>query len=649
MTPDAALLLSQLEMLALQDDPQLSAVATLLDSIETSRDGQATTQQNDIWLHSRHAVQKETDRQLESLDLHSPDQVLVCIGAGLGHLIQRCLQQTGNSIIWIEIDLELLVKALGVHDFRSALTSGRLQIWHQGRISAANCLDAKEQLLDDCLNNVFKNRSNSDVRFYQHRASFRARPEYQRIAIQLSEWLNRKSVNQATLERFDRLWTHNLLRNLPALIQARPVRGLFDQFRGCEVILVGAGPSLADDCERIHALRKGRLLICVDTALHILIKRDLIPDIVVAVDPQGVNQYYLEAITRASMARIGAWLIDPCVNYHCLRHIPPERLFFFESPFRLFQTIKSAFQLEAGQLAYGGSVSTNCWDLALKLGARSILLFGQDLAFTRERAHSPGATLEERLSYQEHRFQRREQHNYHQLYALPRRTVPDLQGEATVCNDKLIIFQQWFQKQIPLALERGVQVFDLKASGARLMKTRSGDGPPEHPATKVPFSGKEWPEPSLSVDALAAFIRPNLAGLAQVEFVCAEARTLAAQNQAYLQSIQTGRQLNESYFQRLRDLNRCDAELRLEQDRIQIAGEMIQKTINAITAEAGTLPVNAEGDDGLEQHRINAASSVRLYTDLGLAFGELSRWLCRLEIQLNRTTPSANQAYCYYC
>ncbi|MFN3411341.1 MAG: 6-hydroxymethylpterin diphosphokinase MptE-like protein, partial [Exilispira sp.] len=54
-------------------------------------------------------------------------------------------------------------------------------------------------------------------------------------------------------------------------------------------LVISAGPSLNDKIDLIKKIQKNVYIIAVDTALRFLLKNDIIPDLVIAIDPQTIN------------------------------------------------------------------------------------------------------------------------------------------------------------------------------------------------------------------------------------------------------------------------------------------------------------------------------------------------------------------------
>lgn len=396
-------------------------------------------------LHSKYDPWKEARAQIP-IELDQARTLLV-FGAGLGYVISILLQE-GVRVLWIETDPGILREALGLHDFRHALRSGSLKI-----------LESMEPgTIAEC------RLTNENAAFWSHRSFLT--PELSALRAKTEFLLNRQSVNQATLSRFERTWAVNLCANLITLRGSRPVRELFGIHRGSPAVVIGAGPSLTDSLPALARLREKAVYVAVDTAVRVLQHEGVDPDYIVTVDPQPVNRVFLESY--AGNARI---VLDPTVSHHSASYAARNMTFIAATPFRLGRLFEGMVGGTIGDIAFGGSVSTNAYDLARKMGCDPVYLVGQDLSFPDGQVHARGAALEERLSWRESRLVRREMHNFSQLTAIPPLVIEDLRGGKVQTNGKLAIFYRWFESRFEADMKAGLTVRNCTLRGARFRNT----------------------------------------------------------------------------------------------------------------------------------------------------------------------------------
>ncbi|TGK07434.1 DUF115 domain-containing protein [Leptospira semungkisensis] len=402
-----------------------------LELIQTNA-GLPTLKIGSIYLHSSRDPWTESVRQLAELNKGDEERAFLFFGAGLGYSIRHALEFDKIICVWMEPFPEIMRYAFSTYDFSGSIKSGKLRVFLPPYEEAA-------------FYEGFKGISGLPVSFIPHRGSLQwKKDEYQELRFLAETFFHKKDVNTATLTRFEKVWTGNFLRNLPELANLEPIRELFGICKSkVDVVVCGAGPSLYLSLQELKEYRENFLLIAVDTALLILQKVGIDPDIVFSVDPQPLNSKYLEGYIGKAK-----FVFDPTTSYHSLR-MPyiEKKQYMTSSPFPWIKLIEEAVPGGLGSVDFGGSVSTNATSLAEKMEARSILLLGQDLSFPGTQAHCKGAILEERLNFLESRKFRREHHNYKQMTALPAKWVESVRGSKLRTNEKLLIFKKWFEER----------------------------------------------------------------------------------------------------------------------------------------------------------------------------------------------------------
>nr|WP_284149234.1 6-hydroxymethylpterin diphosphokinase MptE-like protein [Leptospira interrogans] len=416
-----------------QSSASISQISTFNSSLEikTSKTGHPVLIADGIALHSLIDPITESKRLLEGLKKEDEERVFLFFGAGIGYVIQESLKFKNVTAVWMEVCPEILRYALSIFDYSDFLESGRLRI-------------LLSPILEEDLYSAFRGISGFPISFIPHRGSNHwKKNSYEELRFISESFFHKKDVNISTLTRFEKIWTRNFISNLPQLTSMEPIRSLFGICQGkADVLVCGAGPSLILSLNDIKTYRKNLILIAVDTALMVLWNFGIDPDLVFSVDPQVLNTKYLEGYN--GNAKI---VFDPTSSYHSLR-LPGKfkNGFFTSSPFPLIRILSSKPEEEIGAVDFGGSVSTNAVSLAEKMGARNILLVGQDLSFPNKLAHCKGAVLEERFNHIESRKLRREYHNHKQMTALPVKKAASIQGGEVRTNEKLLIFKKWFEE-----------------------------------------------------------------------------------------------------------------------------------------------------------------------------------------------------------
>lgn len=160
------------------------------------------------------------------------------------------------------------------------------------------------------------------------------------------------------------------------------VAELFGTIKGADVYVVATGPSLELHYEHLRQSRRpgGPLLICVDTAYRPLLEREIVADIVVSID-QRISLRHLPA----ERSRASTLVYMPLLAADVLSQWQGRRLATYSaSP--VYGEVRRRWP--KAQLHGGGSVIHPAVDLAVRMGAARVTLFGADFAFPNDKTHA---------------------------------------------------------------------------------------------------------------------------------------------------------------------------------------------------------------------------------------------------------------------
>jgi hypothetical protein len=312
---------------------------------------------NGIQLTSRHDRTREARLQADSLPIDSP--VVHVYGTGLGDL-QMELLQSGLERLYVHIlNGAVFALVLQLLDQQQWLSDPRVELMYAGDLAEIQlpffALPSELVLADD-FNAKIRDRLISETHL-----TFNNR-EFDPQAPDIIERL------QASLE----------------LVQAdRDVIELFGSRKGQEVFVIATGPSLEQHFETLHTIRNQAerpLFICVDTAYRPLLNHGIRPDVVVSID-QRISVRHLPSEGSADITLAYMPMVDPQV---LAAWQGPRYAGYSASP--IYQQLRR--QWPKGELYVGGSVIHPAVDLAVKMGAAQITLFGADFAFPNNKTHA---------------------------------------------------------------------------------------------------------------------------------------------------------------------------------------------------------------------------------------------------------------------
>lgn len=311
-----------------------------------------------IQLTSRHDRLAEARIQADSLPAKSP--VIHLYGTGLGDLQRVLLASDG-------------LEQLHVHILNGALFALVMQLLEQ----------------NDWLSDPRVVLGYADART-EIQLPFFALPAELVLADDANARIRDRLVSEVHVDFNNQEFSPDNPENLRRLEQGRAllesdtdVAALFGTQAGRDVFVIATGPSLQQHLPRLSSTfeRADRpLFICVDTAYVPLRKQGIKPDLVVSIDhritsrhlpadeTQGVALVYLP---RQDAAMLQAWQGPRYVGYST-------------SP--VYSRIRQ--QVPRANLHVGGSVIHPAIDLAVKMGAARITLFGADFAFPGGKTHT---------------------------------------------------------------------------------------------------------------------------------------------------------------------------------------------------------------------------------------------------------------------
>lgn len=382
-----------------------------------------------LFIHSRIDPQREAERFIQEIDISGRDLV-VMLGFGFGYHVEELLKKAGKEINVLAVEKNPLI-------LRKAMESRNFS----GLLSGENFLLAVDP--DEYeLTALMRGKSSRNVLFITHRGSHQVYPDYysNMLAI-MKSYISTKDVNIATLAKFEKTWTSNIARNISVIADSCGANVFYNAFKGIPAIVVAAGPSLTESIPFIREYSGRAVIIAVDTSYKILLAYGITPHFCVTVDAQLINARYFEGSPETETVLIA----DPMVH--------PSTFRFFKGSvtvtgvaFEMMKWIENICGAR-GELTHGGSVSTNAYDFAKRLGASPVILVGQDLSFTKGLAHVKGSYLDEQIHNKTMRFNNAQMFNRRQLTYLPKILLPGINGGKVHSTQKMVIFINWFEKR----------------------------------------------------------------------------------------------------------------------------------------------------------------------------------------------------------
>ncbi|MHC8412396.1 motility associated factor glycosyltransferase family protein [Pseudomonas sp. Hz4] len=311
-----------------------------------------------IQLTSRH--DRVHEARVQAASLPTGKAQLHVYGTGLGDLPTVLLERAELERLYVHIlNGALFVLVLQLLDQRQWLDDPRVELLYAGDQAdiytpffALPC----EMVLADDFNAKIRDRLVSEVHL---------------------------SFNNRDFDPQSPVILQRLQDSLEVLLADDDVAQLFGTCADREIYVIGTGPSLEGHFEQLAAIREQvprPLFMCVDTAYRPLREHGIKPDMVVSID-QRISFRHLPFEDSDGIPLVYLPMSDPQV----LKAWKGKRYGGYSaSP--IYATLRR--QHSRAQLYVGGSVIHPAVDLAVKMGADRITLFGADFAFPMNKTHA---------------------------------------------------------------------------------------------------------------------------------------------------------------------------------------------------------------------------------------------------------------------
>ena len=446
---------------------------------ETAKDGSQTLKINDIYYHSKYNPLREAASTAQML-LQGKENIdaMIAYGCGLGYIIteiyNRLIRDNPAKIkpylLIIEPDIKMFATSMTCTDWTTMIGDGNVKFF----------IAADKSVVGSFLQTI----PTKSIAYYYHRPTYIVHKDYfSQLQNHITYVLDRKDMNTATIQRFQRLWTRNSIKNLPHINSVSPLSSLQNAALGGNAIVVGGGPSLEKCLPWIRQNADNAIIIAVDTAYKYLKKNGINTDIIVTVDPQYYNYKYLENIQVQNEIIV----TDSSIYYKVMRITNPSRCFVGNSIFPLNQHFEANH--DRGTLAAGGSVANSAFDVARLLGAAKIYLCGIDLSYIGRKTHFKGAFFETSFLSESDYFTPAEYSVYKYLTHCPLVQTEATDGTAVDTDSKMLLFKKWFDREVPLSTAK---VYQPNLGGAKIIGAElfSPENTPLSAFNKADFSAK---------------------------------------------------------------------------------------------------------------------------------------------------------------
>lgn len=271
-----------------------------------------------------------------------------------------------------------------------------------------------------------------------------ARPYFDSVIALIERNRDKNDINAATYKKFEKLWIHNSMKNIEEISKRSTVQQFADSFNKSvkDFIVVAAGPSLEALLPKMADFKKQALIVCVETALHALLKSGVQPDFIVITDPQYYAYKHIAGLEAPQSILICPLSVYPAVfRFKCREILLCSEMFpvssYFEKQLGTF-----------GDLGAGGSVASSAWNLCRMLGAQRIYFAGLDLSYPRGQTHIKGSSAEQSFHTGANRLLPVQKMNSSSRFGANPEYAFDYDGNQVLTDARMKMFAWWFESKI---------------------------------------------------------------------------------------------------------------------------------------------------------------------------------------------------------
>lgn len=197
----------------------------------------------------------------------------------------------------------------------------------------------------------------------------------------ISELINSKIMIRNTVISQTINFIKNIFINAPISQATINLIDFHNKFKDRPFLVVAAGPSLDKQLPILKEYQSYLYIIAVDKAYPSLRKYDIVPDVVITIDPKSTPSWLQNSLSDKTV-----FINDIGSNPEITWSNNKNHLFI--SCQQEVLKIGTYFGMQADMLETGGSVATSAFSFCYMAGANPIILIGQDLAFTDNKDHA---------------------------------------------------------------------------------------------------------------------------------------------------------------------------------------------------------------------------------------------------------------------
>lgn len=339
------------------------------------------------------------------------------IGLGLGYPIRALLAMAPAITVTVaETDKNILYLACAYGRLFGVLNEGRCNLVLDETLTVVN-RDKKER--EWCVQYpAIGNIVNDELR------------------VQIEDFFINKSSMQTQRIRLDGNFYKNSKHKL------KSVDELEDTFRGKDLYIIAAGPSLDKNMEELRKIGENGIVLATGTVMKKLLSKKIPIHYGILIDAGLGTFRQVEGIENCGIPI----LVLSTAHHRIISDYQGERYLICQEGYAPAEELAA----EQGHALYqtGGSVSTTALELGIRFGCKRIIFVGLDLAYTNGKLHTTDTANDMQMSDGNTRY------------------VEDIHGGKVLTGKNLDIYRKWIEERI--AGETACTFIDATEGGAKI-------------------------------------------------------------------------------------------------------------------------------------------------------------------------------------
>ena len=418
--------------------------------VSTAKNGNVTAQIDNMLLHSSYNPEREGQTAAKELASKNKETIIF-MGAGLGwqicSLAKMIVEEPDTcpvkKLVLVEPDPYHLFAALFYLDWSDVFKVGPLVI-------ALGCpADSLMGLLEG--NDIHTGNSGVNAAYVYAIPSFilHARAYYDSVIALIERNRSKNNINAATYKKFEKLWIRNSVKNIQQIENCRTINDFIKNLHSEteNFVVVAAGPSLETVLPKMAEIKKHAVIVCVETALHAMLRTGVEPDFIVLTDPQYYAYKHIASLASPSSVLVCPLSVYPAAfRFKCCEILLCSEMF----------PVSTFFEQQLGQFGYlgaGGSVASSAWNLCRMLGAKNIYFAGLDLSYTAKQTHIRGSSAEQSFHINEDRIKGLQKYSAGAMFDANPEYATAYNGKKVLTDTRMKMFAWWFESNIASTTE----------------------------------------------------------------------------------------------------------------------------------------------------------------------------------------------------